>query len=239
MVFSLPPRPTRTPIAGQYCTLEPLHPRHAPALFAANALDVAGQMWAYLPNGPYSDLPSFAQWLAEARALDDPLHFAVIVDGRALGTLALMRITPDMGVIEIGYVTFSPALQRSQAATEAFFLLMDWAFSAGYRRLEWKCNALNVPSRTAALRLGLSYEGLFRQAGVIKGRNRDTAWFAAIDADWPALRSQFIAWLAPQNFDPSGQQRQSLSSMTAAIVAASVPHELATRPAPGQVGALL
>ncbi|MEM0943959.1 MAG: GNAT family protein, partial [Pseudomonadota bacterium] len=145
----------------------------------------------------------------------DPLQFAILVGGRALGTASYLRINPEAGSIEVGYITFSPALQRTKAATEAMFLMMDWAFAAGYRRYEWKCNALNAPSRAAAQRLGLSYEGVFRQALTVKGHNRDTAWYAATDATWPRLRAAFEAWLAPENFDQNGQQRHRLSDLTA------------------------
>ena len=139
-------------------------------------------------------------------------------DGRLGGTLSLMRITPAAGTIEAGWLTFAPRLQRSREATEAIYLLMKWAFEAGYRRFEWKCDAANIPSRRAAERFGLSFEGVFRQAGVVKGRNRDTAWFAAIDGEWPALHKAFEAWLRADNFDACGQQRQSLRALTAPIL---------------------
>ena len=239
MPYSQPPRPARSTIEGRYCRLEPLAQHHAADLFAAQAEDVGGAMWAYMPNGPFADLAAYEAWLASAIAEDDPLQFAVVVAGRAVGTMSLMRIDPGAGTIEIGYVAFPPVLQRTIAATEAFYLLIKWSFEAGYRRLEWKCNALNVPSRVAALRLGLSYEGVFRQATVVKGRNRDTAWFAVIDVEWPQLYAAFEHWLDAANFDAVGQQRVSLSSLTAEIVAHSVAAEALTRPAPGQVGALV
>jgi len=134
-----------------------------------------------------------------------------------------MRIKPGAGSIEVGHINLSQGLQKTRAATEAMYLLMAWAFEAGYRRYEWKCNAANLGSRRAAERLGFSYEGVFRQAGVVKGRNRDTAWFAAIDSEWPALKSAFETWLAPTNFDANGRQMQSLSDLTAPILVARDP----------------
>ena len=147
---------------------------------------------------------------------DDPLFFAILdlADGKAAGVSSHLRITPAAGSIEVGHIHYSPRLQRSPAATEAMFLMMRWAFEAGYRRYEWKCDALNAASRAAAQRLGLSFEGIFRQATVYKGRNRDTAWYAAIDAEWPALREAFLAWLDPGNFDRDGRQRTRLSDRT-------------------------
>ena len=134
-----------------------------------------------------------------------------------------LRIAPEAGSIEVGNICFGPALQRTKAATEAMYLMMKWAFDAGYRRYEWKCNALNMPSRRAAQRLGFSYEGIFRQALVVKGRNRDTAWFAIIDKEWPALREAYAAWLAPANFTVAGKQRESLADLTRLVRAASDP----------------
>src|SRR5690606_12748185 len=142
----------------------------------------------------------------------DPLHYTILADGRALGTASYLRIAPPAGSIEVGWITYSPALQRTRAATEAMYLMMRWAFEAGYRRYEWKCHALNAASRRAAQRLGFSYEGVFRQAVVVKGRNRDSAWYAAIDSEWPAIRDAMETWLDPANFGPDGAQRQSLSA---------------------------
>ena len=151
---------------------------------------------------------------------DDPLFFAILdqADGKATGVASYLRITPAAGSLEVGHIHYSPRLQRSPAATEAMFLMMRWAFDSGYRRYEWKCDALNAASRAAAHRLGLSFEGVFRQATVTKGRNRDTAWYAAIDAEWPALRAAFQAWLAPGNFDGAGRQRARLTDLTRPIL---------------------
>jgi RimJ/RimL family protein N-acetyltransferase len=210
------PAPPRTPLSGRFCTVEPLDPqRHAPPLFAAFAED-DGRMWTYLPRGPFASLAEYRQWAEGAARLDDPLTHAIIdnATGQAVGTAAYMRIDAAFGVIEVGSITYSPRLQRRPAGTEAMYLMMRRVFDElGYRRYEWKCNSLNVPSRAAALRLGFRYEGLFRQATITRGRNRDTAWFSVIDRDWPALRTAFEGWLDPANFDRDGRQRHSLASL--------------------------
>jgi RimJ/RimL family protein N-acetyltransferase len=216
-----PPAPPREPMQGRYCRLEPLDvDRHAAALFEADSADVEGRSWTYLAYGPFSDFPSYRAWLGANCLGTDPLFFTVIslADDRPAGLVSYLRITPAAGSIEVGHLHYTPRLQRSPAATEAMFLMMQWAFESGYRRYEWKCDALNAPSRAAAQRLGLSFEGVFRQATVYKGRNRDTAWYAAIDAEWPALRQAFLAWLAPANFDSAGRQRARLSDLTRPIL---------------------
>lgn len=219
-----PSLPPRVALQGRYARLEPLVPAHAEGLFAALAEDPAGDMWRYLPHGPFADLAGYRVWLEGARLMHDPMHFAVrMADGRLGGTLSLMRMEPRAGSIETGWLTFAPRLQRTREATEAVFLLMQWSFEAGYRRFEWKCDAANTPSRRAAERFGFSYEGVFRQAAVVKGRNRDTAWFAAIDAEWPALSVAYLTWLDPANFDDRGRQRQSLTTLTQTILAARDP----------------
>jgi RimJ/RimL family protein N-acetyltransferase len=220
--WTAPPRPARMPMTGRYCRLEPAEAgRHAADLYQANALDAEGRMWTYLPYGPFVSLEAYRAWLESVCAGDDPLFFAIVdlASGTASGLASYLRIDSAGGSIEVGHLAYSPRLQRTPAATEAMFLMMRSAFGAGYRRYEWKCNALNAPSRRAALRLGFSYEGLFRQAGIVKGRNRDTAWYAAIDAEWPALEQAYRTWLAPENFDAAGRQRVSLSALTAPIIA--------------------
>ena len=216
------PRPPRTVMTGRYCRVEPIDPaRHAADLFAANAEDREGRIWTYLPYGPFATLAEYRAWIERDCLGDDPLFHAVVdgASGRALGVASYLRIDPPMGVIEVGHINYAPALQRSAASTEAMFLMMRRAFDElGYRRYEWKCDALNQPSRRAAIRLGLTYEGLFRQATMVKGRNRDTAWYAVIDRDWPALSAAFEQWLDPGNFDPSGRQRVSLSPLTRGVV---------------------
>lgn len=214
-----PPLPPRSVFEGRFCRLEPLDHAHIPELWAAH--QGHGQVWRYIPAGPFESEAALGAWVDAVRILPDPLQFAVrLADGRLAGTLSLLRINPAAGSIEVGYIVFTPMMQRSPASTEAIYLLLRWAFQAGYRRFEWKCDAANLPSRRAAQRLGLSYEGIFRQAQVVKGRNRDTAWFAAIDSEWPTLESAFERWLSPENFDAAGVQRTRLSDLTRPILAA-------------------
>lgn len=218
-----PPRPPRDAFEGRYVRLEPLSVAHAADLHAANSADDA--IWDYMPYGPFGTESDYAAWVGSVEAGDDPVFYALLDlgTGRAAGVASYLRIAPEAGSIEVGHINLSPALQRTRAATEAMALMMGWAFGAGYRRYEWKCNALNLGSRRAAERLGLSYEGVFRQAVVVKGRNRDTAWFAAIDSEWSAIRSAFDRWLDPANFDEAGRQRLSLSDLTAPILVARDP----------------
>ena len=224
-----PPRPEGLRLAGRYAALEPLSAdEHAADLFELFA--GADAVWDYMPVGPFSSAATFHRWMKEVVTGNDPCFVAIrnLDTGRWEGFCSLLRIAPEAGSIEVGYISYSPALQRSRAATEAQFLLMQWAFEAGYRRYEWKCNALNLPSRRAAQRYGFSYEGVFRQAQVVKGRNRDTAWFAVIDSEWPALKEAFAAWLAPSNFDAEGRQKERLGDLTALVRVAADP---ALRPA--------
>lgn len=215
------PRPSREPMEGRFCRLEPLDPgRHAASLHKANSLDSEGAMWTYLPYGPFCSFTDYLDWMNRYCLGQDPLFYA-IVDGassEAVGLASYLRIDPDHGVIEVGHLAFSPLLQRSPASTEAMFLMMKRAFGLGYRRYEWKCHALNAPSRAAAQRLGFSFEGVFRQAAVVKGRTRDTAWFSAIDTEWPELEQAFGKWLAPGNFDGEGRQITRLSKWTGPIL---------------------
>ncbi|MBZ4022770.1 GNAT family N-acetyltransferase [Rhodobacter sp. TJ_12] len=221
--WQAPRFPDAQVIEGRWCRLERLTERHADALFRANGEDDA--IWDYLPYGPFPSEAGYIRWVAEMAAATDPLFYAVISrdTGLAAGVMSYLRITPDVGVIELGHINLSPRLSRTTAASEAMILMIDWAFRAGYRRFEWKCDALNIPSRRAAQRLGLSYEGTFRQASIVKGRNRDTAWFAATDGDWPSLQAAYEAWLAPTNFDAEGRQRESLSDLTRLVRVASDP----------------
>ena len=216
-----PPRPPRTAMPGGWCRVEPLDPaRHGADLWAANSLDKAGRNFTYLSGGPFASREAYFEWLNDFCRGDDPLFHAIVdaASGKAVGVASFMRIDPRNGVIEVGHINYSPLLQRKPAATEAMVLMMKRAFELGYRRYEWKCDALNAPSRAAAQRLGFSYEGLFRQAVVYKGRSRDTAWYSVIDGEWPALRAAFERWLDPANFDAAGNQRVSLSSLTAPLV---------------------
>jgi RimJ/RimL family protein N-acetyltransferase len=205
-------RPERAPLEGALVRLEPVDPaRHLADLFAAGG-DPA--IWRYLPTGPYPDEAPFAALLESYAASDDPLFFTIVDlrDGRPAGIASYLRITPEHGVIEIGHIWFGLALQRTREATEAIFLLARHVFDdLGYRRLEWKCNAANEASRRAADRFGFTFEGIFRQHMVIKDRNRDTAWYAMLDHEWPEIRAAFESWLAPGNFDAEGRQRRRLS----------------------------
>ncbi|WP_313772918.1 GNAT family protein [Enterobacter huaxiensis] len=207
--------PSRVTLKGRYCYLEPLRVEHADALFRAYHLAEDTRGWTWLLREPDATAADFSQWVASVSDLPDPMHFTVF-DNQThspVGTLALMRIDPKNGVVEVGHVHFSPLLSRTPMSTEAQYLLMQYVFDTlGYRRYEWKCNSLNEPSRRAALRLGFQYEGRFRQALVIKGHNRDTDWFSIIDAEWPALAKAFENWLATDNFTADGTQRRSLES---------------------------
>ena len=207
--------PSRVTLKGRYCYLEPLRVEHADALFRAYHLAEDPRSWTWLLREPDATAADFSQWVASVSDLPDPMHFTVF-DNQThspVGTLALMRIDPKNGVVEVGHVHFSPLLSRTPMSTEAQYLLMQYVFDTlGYRRYEWKCNSLNEPSRRAALRLGFQYEGRFRQALVIKGHNRDTDWFSIIDAEWPALAKAFENWLATDNFTADGTQRRSLES---------------------------
>ncbi|RRR66136.1 MAG: N-acetyltransferase [Candidatus Viridilinea halotolerans] len=212
-----PPVPPHMPLAGQYCALEPLDPdRHAHDLYAAISADREGRMWTYLPYGPFPTFAAYRAWLDQPCADPDALFYAIRIraTGRAAGVVCYIRITPQAGSLEVAHAALAPELQRTPAATEAQFLLMQHAFALGYRRYEWRCNALNAPSRAAAQRLGLSFEGVFRQALVVKGHNRDTAWYAAIDAEWPQLHAAFRRWLDPANFDATGNQIIRLATLT-------------------------
>jgi RimJ/RimL family protein N-acetyltransferase len=210
-----PPRPARTVLEGRFCRVEPLDvERHARQLHDANSVDREGRMWTYLFSGPFASFDEYRAWLAPRPASEDPLFFAFVDAGReqAVGLGSYLRIEPAHGSVEVGHLQFSPLLQRSPAATEAMYLMMRNAFELGYRRYEWKCDALNAASRRAAERLGFKFEGIFRQAIVYKGRSRDTAWFSVIDTEWPALDAAFRAWLDPANFDAGGLQRRKLAA---------------------------
>lgn len=216
-----PPFPNYEPMHGHWCVVAPLVPdRDAATLYEANSVDTEGRMWTYLPYGPFASFDLYRSWLRVSVLTTDPQFYAIIdkASNQAIGIAAYLRIDPKNGSIEVGHLNFSPLLQKTPIATEAMYLMMKRAFELGYRRYEWKCNALNKASRRAAQRLGLSYEGVFRQATVSKGRNRDTAWYAAIDEEWPALNAAFEQWLAPSNFDEQGKQKISLSQLTAPIV---------------------
>jgi RimJ/RimL family protein N-acetyltransferase len=200
---------------GRFCRLEPLAASHADALFEALSLDRAGRNWTYLAYGPFADVDDWRDWVRKSAGSEDPLFFAILdAAGRAVGVASFMRIDRVNGVIEIGHLNFSPLMQRTPVATEAIFLMLRRAFDdLSYRRCEWKCDSLNAPSRSAAERFGFTYEAMFRQAVVVKGRNRDTAWYSIVDGEWPANRAGFQRWLEPGNFDADGRQRDRLNAL--------------------------
>ena len=208
------PRPPREVMEGRYVQLEPVSVEaHAADLFEAFSADGQGRIWTYLPYGPLASVEETAAWMRKTCLGEDPLFHAIVdkTSGRAAGVASYLRIEPAVGVIEVGHINYSPALQRTRGATEAMYLMMARVFDElGYRRYEWKCDALNAPSRAAAERLGFSYEGLFRQATMYKGRNRDTAWYSIIDTEWPRIKAAFEAWLDPANFEADGRQKQAL-----------------------------
>ncbi|EAQ05099.1 Acetyltransferase [Pseudooceanicola batsensis HTCC2597] len=219
-----PAPPADLLLEGRHVRLEPLRAdRHAALLFR----EIEGEdwLWDYMSVGPFNSAAQFHRFVQGTEAGTDPLFLAIRprAEDRVVGFAAFLRVTPAAGSIEVGFILMSPALQRTPAATEAMFLMMEWAFEAGYRRYEWKCDALNRPSRRAAQRLGFSYEGVFRQAAVVKGRNRDTAWFAVIDKDWAALREAFEFWLSPANFSDDGRQRERLGDLTRLVRVSSDP----------------
>jgi pimeloyl-ACP methyl ester carboxylesterase/RimJ/RimL family protein N-acetyltransferase len=207
--------PERVPLPGDHVLLRPLTAADAEQLYVATHWPQGDPaVWTYMADGPYAGAGKLRSALAEAEASQDPLFYAIVRDGRVLGRASYLRITPAFGVIEIGNIVFAPALQRTTAATEAIYLLARHAFDdLGYRRLEWKCNALNAASRRAADRFGFAFEGVFRNHQIVKGRNRDTAWYAIVDADWPEIRSGFQAWLSVDNFDRAGLQRAGLARL--------------------------
>lgn len=222
--WSSPPAPSGEPLEGRYARLEPLDAEaHAALLF--RAFEGHDDRWDYMPYGPFHSAAQYHRWVRETVANPNHLFYAIKdLDADQWGGVAsYLRINPAAGSIEVGNINLSPSLAHSRAATEAMYLMMQWAFDAGYRRYEWKCNALNLASRRAAQRLGFSYEGVFRQALVVKGRNRDTAWFAVIDKEWPALKEAFAAWLRPENFRANGQQIERLSDLTRLVRVAHDP----------------
>lgn len=226
--FIPPARTGPAVIEGRTVRLERLDPsRHAAAIHRAAA--GADWLWDYLGYGPFAAEADYVAWAETAAASVDPVFYAIVeaASGQALGVASFLRIEPVHGVIEIGHILITTAMQRTTAASEAIMRMAEWAFDAGYRRVEWKCDDLNAPSRAAALRFGFAYEGTFRHHMIIKGRNRDTAWYAITASEWPEIRARWTAWLDPANFDEAGQQRRSLSRISAPE----------TAPAPGDAAA--
>ncbi len=220
--FSVPgwqacPTPPRVAMEGNWARVEPLDPaRHGKELFEAFSADRTGRIWTYMPYGPFSTLDGYLAFLEEICSRDDPIFHAILDrhNRQALGVASYLRIQPEVGVIEVGHICMSPILQRTPIGSEAMFLMMVRVFDElGYRRYEWKCDALNAASKRAAERLGFIFEGIFRQATMYKGRNRDTAWFAMLDREWPAVRQAFTRWLEPANFSSDGEQNERLSNL--------------------------
>jgi RimJ/RimL family protein N-acetyltransferase len=218
-----PPAPNAPQLLGAYARLERLGLSHCDDLF--RAYDGHPNLWDYMPYGPFASAAEYAHW-AQHTALGDSPWFYAIRDrttGRLGGVASYLNIVPAHGSLEIGHICLAPGLAGTRAGVEALMQMVIWAMQAGYRRVEWKCNTLNLPSRRAAQRLGFSFEGVFRSHMVIKGRNRDSAWFAITAADWPALSRAYTAWLAPENFDASGRQIARLSDLTRPICVATDP----------------
>jgi RimJ/RimL family protein N-acetyltransferase len=216
--WQLAAKPTSVAMVGQYCTLLPLDPdAHLSDLFDAFQTDINQHNWTYLPYGPFDDIDEFKSWLTGVSTASDPYFYSIVNQrtGKAVGIASYLRINPLDGVIEVGHIHFSPLLQRTPLATEAMYLMMHRVFDElGYRRYEWKCDALNEPSRRAAVRFGFQYEGTFRQMTMYKGRNRDTAWFSMLDHEWSNIKRAYEGWLSPKNFNESGVQRCALKEFT-------------------------
>jgi len=210
--------PKNLSLVGLSVKLDPLNvDTHSVDLFKAN---LSKDNWKYLPYGPFDTLESYQNWMRPYCSSDDPVFLAItrLNDNKAVGVASYLDIDTQNASIEVGHLNFSPLLQRSKEATEAMYLMMKWAFDNGYRRYAWRCNASNIPSRKAAQRLGLSFEGIFRQAGIVKGENRDTAWFAAIDKEWASLDRCFRSYLSKENFSATGMPIKALSAMTAPLL---------------------
>jgi RimJ/RimL family protein N-acetyltransferase len=213
-------RPERPALHGAHVLARPLDPAAdaEPLYDLSHPPDGDPTIWTYLPDGPYRSADHLCEMLVAAQGAQDSLYFTLVglPERRPLGIAAYLRMTPAFGAIELGHIWFGVPLQRTTAATEAIYLLAAYAFDdLRYRRLEWKCNSLNAASRRAADRFGFTFEGVFRQHQVIKGRNRDTAWYAITDVDWPAIRAGFQSWLSPHNFDGEGRQLRSLRELIA------------------------
>jgi RimJ/RimL family protein N-acetyltransferase len=216
--FSPPPLPNFSRLEGAAVKVTPIQLSDLPHLYQAFLLDSKGANWTYLPYGPFTTEEEFCKWAEATCFTHDPKFYTLTTSKGPAGVASYLRIDPQVGNIEIGHIHLSPLLQRIRAGTEALVLMIKWAFESGYRRLEWKCDALNTPSRRAAERLGLTYEGTFRQATIYKSRNRDTAWYACTSEDWPALKVAYAQWLRSDNFNAEGQEIQKLSILTKKIL---------------------
>ncbi len=223
-----PPPPAFRDLQGARVRLERLDAKtHAADLFSPADMAADNPSWTYLPYGPFDSLEAYRGWVEGAAAQTDPQFFAILcqASGQAVGVCSFLRIDPAAGSIEIGHIWMSSSLQRTAMATEAMYLMMRAAFDLGYRRYEWKCDALNAPSQRAAQRLGFTYEGTFRQAAHYKGRNRDTAWYAITDQDWPICKQALEIWLEPENFDKAGHQRMSLDAIRKTMAGSGQPEQ--------------
>ena len=204
-------------MVGLWCRVEPIDPtRHAGSLFESFSKDSGNRIWTYLPYGPFETIGELTEWIRKICLSGDPLFHVIIdaISNQALGVASYLRITPNVGVIEVGHINYAPQLQKSRAGTEAMYLMMKRVFEdLGYRRYEWKCDALNAASRSAAERLGMTFEGVFRQATIYKNRNRDTAWFSLLDVEWPQMKKAFELWLHPNNFSDDGSQINRLQDL--------------------------
>ncbi|GJL83695.1 MAG: N-acetyltransferase [marine bacterium B5-7] len=219
--FMPPLRPSRTEMQGRFCSVVPIDTAaHGDSLFNALCTEGDDQNWTYLPYGPFENIESFREWMHSTCEGDDPMFHSVIdhATERAVGVASYLRINQPAASIEVGHIHYSPLMQKTPLATEAMYLMMKRVFELGYRRYEWKCNALNRASRNAAMRFGFSFEGVFRQMLVTKERNRDTAWYACIDHEWPQLKSAYERWLDADNFDADGVQKCSLAELTAPVL---------------------
>ncbi|MBA2728438.1 MAG: GNAT family N-acetyltransferase [Parachlamydiaceae bacterium] len=212
--FIVPPDPSFNFLLGNSVRIEPISMAHLSSLYKAFSLDAKGGNWTYMPYGPFTDSIEFTEWAKLTCFGEDSKFYTIFLNDSPAGVASYLRIEPKVGCIEMGHIHLSPLLQRTRAGTEALLLMIKWVFSAGYRRLEWKCDALNAPSRHAAQRLGFSFEGIFRQATMYKSRNRDTAWYAITDREWPNLKKVYQIWKQPDNFDANGQELKKLSELT-------------------------
>lgn len=222
--WTVPPLPAKDTLVGRFCQLEPLEcEAHVADLFEANSQ--SDLIWDYLPYGPFRSEEAYGKWVGSVEEGTDPFFYAVrdLVSGKVLGVMSFLSVSPSTGSIEVGHINWSLPLQKTPAATESIYLMMQWAFEVGYRRFEWKCNAMNEGSRRAAERFGFSFEGVFRQHMIVKGQNRDTAWFACIDKEWAKLKAAYEHWLSVDNFDENQKQISRLSDLTRAIRVADDP----------------
>lgn len=217
--WTSPPRLQPVFLTGKHVQLEPLAETHLESLWDAMGADISGAGWTYMVNEPFKDATALRAWIKQASIAEDAVSVAIIDrrNGRALGWASFMRIVPEQACVEVGNIRLSPLMQGTVLSTEAMHLMMSHAFDQGYRRYEWKCDAFNEPSRRAALRLGFTFEGVFRNATIYKSRNRDTAWFSVIESEWPALKVAHRAWLDAANFDSAGKQIRKLSAFSEGV----------------------